>query len=148
MTKQTFTRGRVATALKLDVRQLESWAAQRLITPAVRRGQTQNGNRRAYSFADVVAAAVLSELQNLLGKTGVRPGSLAALLAKELRSHEYDLLVKIPPPYTFLVVQGVEGRPSLEVLYLRAGAQGLPMAAITIRLDVLVARVRRALADA
>ena len=35
-----------------------------------------------------------------------------------------------------------------DVQYLRGGAQGLPVAAITIRLDELVARVRRALADA
>jgi hypothetical protein len=142
--ERTYTTGQVARALGLNVRRLEGWAEQGVLSPAKLRGHTPHGDRRQYAWADIMAAAVLAEAQKLLGRH-FRPGAMAELV-KTVGRMSFGLLgtpTSEGHP-AVLVFEVRKDKPHVEVAY-RPTIDHLPTAALLINIERLGTRVREAL---
>jgi DNA-binding transcriptional MerR regulator len=76
--RRTFAVGQAARALGVPPRRLEGWVERGVLTPAL--SATGTGTRRRFTWGDLVKAAILVELQSLLG-ANLRPGTVGAYLA-------------------------------------------------------------------
>jgi len=138
----SFTSGQVATALHIPPRRIEGWAEKGLLSPRVLRGRTRFGDRRQYTWPDVMMAAILVEAQRILG-TQLRPGILAEAIAA-VGAKSYGLLGAIPAAGAVLVLHIVKGEPKAEVLY-KPVLGHLPTAALIVNLARLGPQVQEAL---
>lgn len=141
MVTESYSTGQVAKALGLNVRRLEGWAEQGLLSPKVQRGQSRHGDRRQYAWPDILTAAVLAEAQQLLG-AHFRPGCLAQIAA--IGAHNYANLGTMQGARAALVLTVAKGKPQAEILY-RPTLDHLPTAALVIDIARLAHRVEEAL---
>lgn len=140
---RSYSSGPVARAVGIPIRRLEGWAEQGLVTPRVHRGRSRHGDRRLYTWPDVLTVAVLAEAQRLLGATTFRPGGVAAAVAKVMRSDRLGVVSSVPDAVLAISMEG-GARPKADLVYY-ARVQDLPRAALVIKLADLAKRVQEAL---
>ena len=121
-----FTSSQVARAVGVDSRRLEGWMERDILRP---KGESKQGVPMEYSFGDAMVAAVLAELQRLLG-SDFRPGRVASLVEEALDPRSLNLLGLLAAPAgsrarpeggrvftAHLVIRNVHGEPEAEILY-------------------------------